>query len=122
VNRLELLIDVLEGRGFTELRREIEERETELTSSLKLSKVLTETEVADVRRTLSEMNLPNPTGWANALYTHELRRQTDRFSPRRDYDYYELGNLLATLREAGLKNAEVFRKIESLKATLKTYS
>ncbi len=122
MNRFELLLDVLEENGFPDIRSEIREKEEELNMGSTLRGILTAEEVEVVKKTLKEFKVPSPTGWANALWVHAIREDIKNFSEEKVYDYIELCNLSCTLREAGLVDSGIWRKIDEAKDRIEKYS
>lgn len=99
----------------------IEEKDEEVREKTRLDNVLTPAELETIKKTLKNMNIPEPTSWANALYTNTIKKQRTQLPHRTQYDYPELCNLTAALGEAKLDNTLIWQKIEALKATLKHY-
>jgi len=118
VGRIELLLDVLEANGFPDHRSKMRDREEELNMGATLRGILTAEEVEAVRRTLKEFKVPSPTGWANAMVVHGIRQIIAGFSEDNVYDYTALCNLSYTLREAGLADSGIWRKIDEAKKEL----
>jgi len=102
VDKVEVLLDVLEANGFPGIRSKIQGREEELLRSATLRKILTVEELEKVKMTLKEFKVPSPHGWAHALMVHTMRQNITGFSEDAIYDYTGLCNLGYTLREAGL--------------------
>jgi hypothetical protein len=121
MDRIELLLDVLEANGFPGIRSEMREREEELMRSATFREILTAEEIEVVRRALKEFKVPGPTGWANAMVVHGMREDIAGFSADKVYDYTELCNLSYTLREAGLADSGIWSKIEEAKKTMERY-
>jgi hypothetical protein len=121
VDRIEVLLDVLEANGFPGIRSKMQEREDELMRSSTFREILTAEEVEAVKKVLKEFKVPGPTGWANAMVVHAMREEIARFSADKVYDYSELCNLSYTLREAGLADSGIWSKIEEAKKTMERY-
>ena len=121
MRRFEVLLDVLEKEGFTGLREKMEERENEISRGSTFRRILTTEEIKLVKKTLKEIKIPKPTGWAHAMMVHEMRDNVKNFSEDKVYNYTELCNLSTTLHEVGLNETEIWRKIEDAKNSLKRY-
>jgi hypothetical protein len=121
MDRIELLLDVLEANGFPGIRSKMREREKELMRSATFREILTAEEIEVVRRALKEFKVPAPTGWANAMVVHGMREEIARFSADKAYDYTALCNLSYTLREAGLADSGIWSKIDEAKKTMERY-
>ena len=121
MKKIEILLDVLEKEGFQNLRSKMEEREDELMSGSTFRKILTADEIKAVKKVLKEFKIPSPTGWSHAMFVHCMRENIERFSADNVYDYTELCNLSTTLHQAGLKDEEIWRKIEAAKNSLERY-
>ncbi len=122
MDRFEVLLDVLEANGFSEIRSKMREREDELMNSATVRNILTADEIKKVTKVLKEFNVPSPTGWAHALMVHGMRGDIVRFSEDTVYDYNDLCNLSFTLREAGLVDSGIWSKIDEAKKNLASYS
>ncbi|MGD0805519.1 MAG: hypothetical protein ABSA11_15775 [Candidatus Bathyarchaeia archaeon] len=122
MDRIEILLDVLEANGFPSIRSKMREREDELMRGATFRNILNAEEIEVVRKVLREFKVPSPTGWAHAMMVHGMRQDIERFSEDNVYDYTELCNLSFTLREAGLADKETWRKIENAKNSMKKYT
>ena len=122
MDKVELLLDVLEANVFPEIRSKMRERKEELLRSATLKGILTVEEIEKVKMTLKEFKVPNPSGWAHALMVHIMRQNITGFSEDTVYDYTGLCNLGYTLREAGLADSGIWGKIEAAKNTMKRLS
>jgi hypothetical protein len=99
----------------------LEWKETKIAEFLKPRNFLNLHELIDVMKALDALELPKPTGWAHALHVHSIRNIRESFSADRAYCEGCLTNLIATLHQAGLKNKEVFRKLENMKRVAKRF-
>jgi hypothetical protein len=122
LDRFEVLLDVLEANGFPEIRSKMREREDQVNMGATFRGILTAEEIDAVKKVLKEFKVPGPTGWANAMVVHGMRQNIARFSEDNVYDYNELCNLSYTLREAGLVDSSIWKKIDEAKENLASYS
>jgi hypothetical protein len=121
LDRIEILLDVLEVNGLPSIRSKMQEREDELMKEATFRNILTEEEIKVVRKALKEYKVPAPTGWSHALWVQAISEDIKRFSEDNFYDYTELCNLCTTLHEAGLADKEIWRKIETVKNSMRKY-
>jgi hypothetical protein len=107
---VQILKDELIGKGILD-KEAFNGRKKDILERLKPRNFLTAAQLHDTQEALGNLKLPKPTGWAHALYIHATKEVIDDFSPDRSYCRCCLINLDATLREAGLKNDNVSKKL-----------
>jgi hypothetical protein len=122
VDKVEVLLDVLEANSFPGIRSKMHEREEEILRSATLRKILTVEEIEKVKMTLKEFKVPSPHGWVHALMVHTMRQNITGFSEDAIYDYTGLCNLGYTLREAGLTDSVIWGKINAAIDTMERFS
>jgi hypothetical protein len=102
---------VLKGYGFDSIEADIRRRETEVSESLTLRKILTEEEIASIREAMGRYEPPRPRGWAHAISLHGNQCDIHLFELDKPYNSNSLDNLSSTLHEVGIQEDEIFAKI-----------
>jgi hypothetical protein len=121
MRKLEHLIEALERDGHPEIRAKIEDQQELAHQASHLKRILTPEEINKVSKTLEAYKSPTPTGWANALLIHNVKKTVKDFTPDHTPDYDELGNLLNALHATGLKDPEILRKLTRARDSMKSY-
>jgi hypothetical protein len=121
MRKLEHLIEALEQDGHPDIRTKINTQHEKTNKTSHLKRILTPEEINKVSKTLEAYKPPSPTGWANALYIHNIKKTVKDFTPDNTPDYDELGNLINALYAAGLKDPEILCKLTRARDSMKRY-
>jgi len=74
---------------------------------------LTEQKLRETGRNLHDLRFPNPKSLADALLVHAQKEDIEQFSTESIYGAIQLRNLKSTLHTAGIRNEQIFRKLEA---------
>ena len=113
VRSIQALLDVLKGYGLDSIEADLRRRETEVSESLTLEKILTGEENALIREAISRYEPPRPRGWAHAVSLSSLQCNIHQFSANTHYDSNSLHNLSSTLHEVGIRDKGIYSKLQA---------
>jgi hypothetical protein len=107
-----LLVDILVKRGVL-TEQEIQEQANKVEEKLKPRNIFDGKELEEVTKALQDLKLPSPTGYAHAMWLHGIRQMAKEFSSDRVYGAVDLRNLISTLLTAGIRDLNIYEKLEA---------
>ena len=112
VNKIQLLVEILEELDFNDLEKLMIQREKEIRDCFQLRNILSKEEILEIRSAMDNYQIPSPKGYAHGMSLGGLRNDMKTFSSEVFYDSNSLGNLWSTLRQIGINDKEIFSKIQ----------